>query len=73
MAYVINVARKASVNRGLSSPPRHVFRTAPDSIQTREDAIQICKELKTVYHADEYEISLTREETIGTYILWEDA
>jgi len=66
MTVIINVARK----RLGSMPPRHIFRTAPDSIYTKEDAIRIAKQLSAVYPSPGYEITISAESTHSEYVDW---
>lgn len=62
--YVINVAKK----RIGHAPPRHIFRTAQDSILSLVDARRICRRLEKVYSPDLYEITLARVVTVSEYI-----
>jgi hypothetical protein len=67
MYYSINVARK----RKGHVPPKHIFRTAEDSVQFLQDAKDICRALRTVYPAKDFEITLTRESIVGQEMDWE--
>lgn len=68
MSYVICVALK----RKGSVPPQHIFRTAPDSILCEEKAVEIAKQLRTVYPTGLYHIDISRWETTGKEIAWEE-
>jgi len=64
MAYIINVAKKATE----SSPPIHVFRTARDSIRSCMAAVTIAQELKTIYPPETHTVEVMRESTITDYV-----
>ena len=68
MAYTINVARR----RQGDQPPRHIFRTARDSILSKEMAILIAKDLQAVYPRPGYEITIGYESLVCQYIDWEN-
>ena len=68
--YVINVSKRRIGTR----PPRHVFRTAEDSITSFEDAEEVAQELRQVYPKLRYDISITYWEHTGREIQnWEAA
>ena len=67
MSYIINVAKKGYA----SIPPRHIFRTAPDSIGSQEMAIAIAQKLSTIYPLPTYEITVSRDSVHSEYIDWE--
>lgn len=67
MSYIINVARKARGNQ----PPKHIFRTARDSIVNREDAVKIAAQLSLIYPTNLYEINVSHDHVHSEYIDWE--
>jgi hypothetical protein len=67
MSYVINVARK----RQGTVHPRHIFRTAEDSITSWEDAEEIANTLLNVYPEIYFEISITEITTTSVEHTWQ--
>jgi hypothetical protein len=67
MSYIINVAKK----RLGTTPPKHIFRTAKDSIHSRQHAIEVCRDLGRCYPREFYEINLSVDTTHSEYIDWE--
>lgn len=72
MSYIINVSRKPTTIGGRTFPPKHIFRTAANSILSRADAIAIAKRLAIIYPDHQYEINLSVDTTHSEYIDWQE-
>jgi hypothetical protein len=66
MAVTINVA----LRRNGDKPPKHIFRTAQDSIGTRHEACLLAQKLSTLFPYPEYEITVAVELTYSKYLNW---
>lgn len=62
VGYVVNVATKPLKREDF---PRHIFRTADDSIATEQAARQVAADLRHVYPFDNYSISITLWRHVG--------
>lgn len=62
MSYIINVALRGSY-AGSGKPPKHVFRTAPDSITNKTDALAIAIQLQKSFPPQDYDIEIHRQVT----------
>lgn len=63
MGFVVNVARKGQALT--LTPPKHIFRTAMDSITQLDAAIDVALTLRQVYTQDEFEITVTEQNVVG--------
>jgi len=65
MYYVINVSQ--------NKHPRHIFRTAKDSITSFHHAVSVAKQLQVAFPKPAYEISVCREQARGEFLDWENS
>jgi len=68
MSVIINVSRR----RRDDKPPKHIFRTASDSINTRAQACAIARDLSKIYPSEEFEINVSAEAIYSEYLDWEN-
>ena len=67
MPVTINVA----LRRNGVQPPKHIFRTAEDSIGSVEAGIDICRSLSLIFPAWLYEITLWESRTTNHNLEWQ--
>ena len=68
MTVTINVA----LRRKGDQPPKHIFRTAKDSLQGTLQACMLARKLALLFTPDRYEITVSVESTHSEYLNWED-
>ena len=68
MTVIINVA----LRRKGDQPPKHIFRTANNSLSTKHEACLLAQKLSTLFPYPEYEITVAAESTYSEYLNWID-
>lgn len=67
MSYSINISLKGKDGRA----PRHVCRTERNSVFYEEEAVALARRFERAFPPDDYEISISRVETISTPVYYE--